>query len=77
MSDGMAKNWEIVKAEVASYRRTVKFEWARMKRMPATRKPHVLFGLVPDAHRLMPRTLSYLAVLSLIPVIIAGAWWLV
>jgi len=77
VSDGMAKNWEVVKAEVASYRRNVKFELKRMKREKWSRKPHVLFGLVVDAHRILPRTLSYLAVLSLIPLIIAGAWWMV
>jgi len=74
MSDGMAKNLEVVRAEIKAYRKCIKMEWARMKRVPTNRKLHVLFGLLPDAHRVMPRTLSYLAVLS-IPVA-ALAWWL-
>jgi len=75
MSDGIAKNLEVVRAEIKAYRACIKMEWARMKRVPASRKLHVLFGLLPDAHRTMPRTLSYLALLSLIPILALFAWW--
>lgn len=75
MSDGMKKNLEVVKAEIDDYRDTLRIELARMKRTPWNRKAHVLFGLLPDAHRDMPRTLSYLAILSLIPIGVA-VWWL-
>jgi len=72
MSDGMKKNLEVVKAEIDDYRDTLRIELARLKREPWKRKGHVLFGLVPDAHRIMPRTLSYLALLSLGLVVV---WW--
>lgn len=75
MSDGMKKNLEVVKAEIDDYRDTLRIELARLKREPWKRKGHVLFGLIPDAHRDMPRTLSYLAILSL-PFLIAAGWWL-
>ncbi len=75
MSDGMKKNLEVVKAEIDDYRDTLQVEWDRLKREPWSRKGHVLFGLIPDAHRDMPRTLSYLAVLSLIPIGAAVWWW--
>jgi len=75
MSDGMAKNFEVCRDEIAAYCACIKMEWARMKRVPASRKLHVLFGLIPDAHRYMPRTLSYLALLSLLPLLACFAWW--
>jgi len=71
----MAKTLEVCRDEIADYRKVFKMEWARMKHSPASRKLHVLFGLIPDAHRCMPRTLSYLALLSLIPILALFAWW--
>ncbi len=74
--DGMAKNWEVVKQEFFDYQLAVAIAMNKVHRATGiTRKIHHLWGLVPDLHRSMPRTLSYLAALS-IPVI-ALAWWLV
>lgn len=80
MSDGMKKNLEVVKAELEDYGDTLQVEWDRLKREPSwRRKLHVLSGLEPDAHRTLPRTLSYanriswaLAGLSIIG---AAVWW--
>ena len=78
MSDGMAKNIEVCREEWATYRGVVKIQMARFRHEPKfTRKVHVLFGLLPDMHRFMPRTLSYLALLSLLPILVGFAfWWL-
>jgi hypothetical protein len=76
MANGIKKNLEVVKAELEEYGDTLQVEWDRLKREPWKRKGHVLFGLIPDAHRDMPRTLSYLAVLSIIPAAVAVWWYL-
>jgi len=76
MSDGMAKNLEVCQEEWATYRGVVRIQMSRFRHEPKfTRKLHVLFGLLPDAHRFMPRTLSYLALLSILPFLIGFAWW--
>jgi hypothetical protein len=65
MSDGMAKNWEVVKQEVRLYGEHVRAEIRWIKRLdaPLARKMHHLSGLGPDIHRIMPRTLWYSSVL--------------
>ncbi len=80
MSDGMKKNLEVVQEEVRLYGLVIEEQWERMKREPSwRRKLHVLSGLEPDAHRTLPRTLSYanriLWVLTGLLIIGVAAWW--
>ena len=72
--EGMAKNFEVVQKEIAAYRVVLSTQWERALLEPKwSRKAHVIFGLLPDAHRVLPRTLSYLAILSL-PLIAVILW---
>jgi len=82
MSDGWAKNWEVVKKELRLYGDILDEQWHRVKREPDwRRKIHVLSGLEPDAHRTLPRTLTYLnrarwVVIGLLGLGFGAWWWL-
>jgi len=75
MSDGMTKNLDVCREEWDMYKRVVSSVTYRAGQEKSfARKVHVLSGLLPDAHRTMPRTLSYLALVTT-PIIIAVVVW--
>jgi hypothetical protein len=72
--EGMAKNFDVVKQEFSDYKLAIDITMSKVNRTDdIRRKLHHLFGLIPDIHRNMPRTLSYGGVLLLTFAIIC--WW--
>jgi hypothetical protein len=66
----MKKNLEVVVKELDVFSACVEIQYERMLREPSwLRKGHILFGILPDTFRYMPRTLAYLVVI-LVPVVV-------
>ena len=73
--DGMAKNWEVCKGEWSDYRVQIAVVMGRVRRTEDwKRKLHVLSGLGPDIHRLMPRSLWYASVLLGVVLAVTVGW---
>ena len=63
--DGIAKNWEVVKAEFAAFKVDQKHNWDRLIRRE--RNPfHIVTAFISTTYQTLPRTLTYLTIVGLV-----------
>jgi len=82
MSDGIAKNWEVVKGELSTWKGEMRKGLARFKGAPwdprkKDNKWHLIQNLVTETNRATPRTRGYLFTLSVVAgLVFIGLYWL-
>lgn len=65
MLDKLDRNWRVVKQEIAAWWAAMKWGVSRFRSEPDQPRTHLAMAMLKDTFALLPRTLSYITVISI------------